>query len=105
MTLYDIPTTWHSLESARDEWEDAPLNDERLASLLEAARGRVVRWAGWQPGATNVPSNFREGQLRVAINLWNSERDSEASSDGEFQFTPRMLEWKTLVPRGRAHVR
>lgn len=105
MTLYDIPTTWHTLETVRDEWDDAPLNDERLASLLEAARGRVVRWAGWQPTPTTVPSNMREAQLRVLINLWNSEKADQGSSDGDFVFTPRMLEWKTLVPRGRAHVR
>lgn len=105
MTLYDIPTEWHDLDSARDQWEDAPLSDERLASLLEAARSRVVRWALWQPELDAVPSHFREAQLRVAINLWNSEKSDQVSDSGDFPFQSRMLEWKTLVPRGRPHVR
>lgn len=105
MNLYDIPTEWHTLDSVRDQWNDAPLSDERLAHLLDAARGRVVRWAGWQPAPDAVPSHFREAQLRVTINLWNSEKGDELAGEGEFAFQPRMLEWKTLVPRGRAHVR
>ena len=105
MTIYDIPAEWHDLESARDQWDDAPFSDERLTALLDVARSRVVRWAAWQPAANAVPSHFREAQLRVAINLWNAEKSDQAAADGDFPFQARLLEWKTLIPKGRLHVR
>lgn len=106
--------TWHDLDSARTEWGDAPRTDERLQALLDAARFKVTGYASRRvraalalPGAA-VPSNLREAQLRVAINLWNDEDADTAAPDSDFLPAPRRyLEWHGLVRprRGTPNVR
>lgn len=109
-----IPSTWHDLVSAREEWEDAPSNDTRLEMLLEVAKDKVVAYAGaadrenittW--GFSGVVPRLREAQLRVAINLWNDEEADTTAIDPDFPTSRRYLEWKKLVrpQRGVPRVR
>lgn len=37
--------TWHTLDSARAEWVDAPLDDTHLSNLLEVAKDAVLAYA------------------------------------------------------------
>jgi hypothetical protein len=91
--------TWHTVESARDEWVDAPFDedggDDILTSLLLVAKNAVRAYAPTEgdgytidedgyivPGdPTDVPDNYRMGQLMQARNIWNS---SKAQPSGEF---------------------
>lgn len=107
-------TTWHDKDTARDEWEDAPSNDDRLDSLLASARDKVTAYArradltdNTEEGGFQIPQRLREGQLRVAINLWNDEQDDMTAVESDFPTTRRYLEWKKIVrpQRGVPRVR
>jgi hypothetical protein len=101
--------TWHTLETAREEWEDAPSSDRRLTVLLENAKLKVIAYAGRRLEHlqdTNV-APLMEAQLRVAINLWNDEQADTTIVDSDFPTTRRFLEWKKLIrpQRGVPRVR
>ncbi len=36
---------WHTLASARSQWDGAPLDDDVLTSLLEIAKSEVIAYA------------------------------------------------------------
>lgn len=103
-------TTWHNGTSASEQWGDAPTNDDRLASLLEVAKDKVIAYArpadlvgiSTDPDVEDeIPPRLREAQLRVAINLWNDEEaDTTAVDPPDFPpTTRRYLEWKKIVRR------
>jgi hypothetical protein len=79
---------WHTEESARNEWADAPIDygdegDATLATLLVVAKQAVVAFA---PAVEepleddNVPEGYRAAQLMQARNIWNA---SKASPSGD----------------------
>jgi hypothetical protein len=89
---------WHTVESARDEWPDAPYDedggDTLLTSLLAAAQLAVVAYAPVQADMVTidpdgyivseeyvVPDGYRIAQLMQARNIWNS---GKASPSGDF---------------------
>lgn len=60
---------WHTLASARAEWEDAEaLTDSRLFVLLETARLECIAYAPKLPADELPPINYREAQLVHARN-------------------------------------
>lgn len=101
--------TWHTPETARDQWADAPLDDNDLVELLEVAQQAVLAYApalpeddvtvedGYViPAAQNIPANYRRAQLMQARNIWNA---SNASTGGEFDgssygITTHPLDWQ-----------
>lgn len=100
--------TWHTIETARDEWDDAPLNDDVLTELLAVAQQQVIAYAPTLPVAdpptTEVPTNYRFGQLRQAQNLWTAGQvdSSGGLGEGEFVVRPHPLDWiikQILRPR------
>lgn len=73
--------TWHTIESARDQWVDAPLDDDQLDELLEVAKDAVLAYAPALDFPDVIPVRYRHAQLMQAQNVWNS---SKASPSGDF---------------------
>ncbi|MFP7760907.1 hypothetical protein [Marisediminicola sp. LYQ85] len=80
-----VPLGWHTVESAADEWEDAPTNEDSLFALLESAREQCEAFApAIKPGAL-IPIRYRQAQLMQARALWQSTQanaSDEIGSDG-----------------------
>lgn len=107
--------TWHTLESAREYWLDADLDDDVLQELLDIAQEQVIAYAPKvydSEGAVvdltaeeaDVPTNYRYGQLEQAKNLWNAGRvdASGGVGEGDFVMRPHPLDWiikQILRPR------
>lgn len=95
-------TTWHDLESAREEWEDAPLSDGVLQALLDISEQQVIAYAPALPVPTDpeapaeIPANYRYYQLMQATNIWNAGRvdASGGVGEGEFVARPHPLDWQ-----------
>jgi hypothetical protein len=110
---------WHTLVSARDQWVDAPLNDEELQELLDVAQNAVLAYAPTLvegaliiedgivvvAGPNEIPVSYRYAQLMQARNVWNSSQASPSSSDFDgagYGLTTFPLDWQVkqlLRPR------
>lgn len=109
--------SWHDVESARDRWVDAPLDDDQLQELLDVAQGQVIAYAPALPEPEegenlDIPAHYRTGQLMQARNIWNAQKvDAASGGMGEDTFVarPHPLDWmvkQVLRPRrGVPHVR
>lgn len=110
--------TWHTLETARDQWVDAPLDDDELQELLDVAKSAVLAYApavatesvenvgGFVVPTTtgDIPVSYRKAQIMQARNVWNSEQASPGGNlDGSgFGLTIHPLDWQVkqlLRPR------
>lgn len=102
-------TTWHDIESARDQWIDAPLDDDVLEELLDVSVQQVIAYAPAlaEPAEgeeLDVPVNYRRAQLQQARNLWNASKVDPSGGIGgdDFVIRPFPLDWiirQTLRPR------
>lgn len=109
---------WHTLVSARDQWVDAPLNDEELQELLDVAQNAVLAYAPTLvegaliiedgivvvAGPNDIPVSYRHAQLTQARNVWNSSKASPSGDfdNGEYGLTSFPLDWQVkqlLRPR------
>lgn len=96
---------WHTTESARDEWVDAPLDDAQLTELLEVAKDAVLAYAPTLTDPeTDIPVRYRVGQLMQARNVWNSGHATPSGDfdTGTFGLTTYPLDWsvrQVLRPR------
>jgi len=101
-------TGWHLLESAREQWPDAPYNDEQLYELLELARHEVIAFLPPGPAAAGfgsggfgdpveaIPPDYRKAQLLQARNLWNAAKVDPSNgglADGAYVISPKPLDW------------
>lgn len=86
---------WHTLDSARVEWNDAPVQDVRLFQVLELARQQVTEYAPALVADAAVPFNYRQGQLMQARNLLNAGTVSPDGGMGaeDFVLRPFPLDW------------
>jgi hypothetical protein len=104
-------TGWHSLASARAQWDGAPYEDAELFELLEVAKDQCEEFAPnaetrtWPPAGV-VTANYRKAQLLQARNLWNSSLKDENDSIGGDGFSSRVfpMDWtvKNLLRPKRA---
>lgn len=106
-----VKNGWHTLDSARAEWQDAPADDSRLFTLLQIAAQQVAAYAPDLEDGAPVPTNYRYGQLMQARNLWNAGRVDPAQGNAEFGtsfvITPHPLDWivrQILRPQRRVPV-
>jgi hypothetical protein len=83
-------TNWHTVESARDQWPDAPSDygddgDDTLLELLAVAKEAVLAYAPAVPVTEPpadpdvIPDGYRLAQLMQARNVWNSAKTSSSS--------------------------
>lgn len=73
---------WHTLESARRMWADAPFSDEELFELLDSAKTAVVDFA---PVYEFLPPRYVRAQLMQARAVWNATKagsENEIGPDG-----------------------
>lgn len=87
---------WHTLASARLEWEDAgELNDARLHTLLEVARVECLAYAPALEPAELPPANYRLAQLTHARNRNEAWRvDPVGGQDaGSFAIGAFPMDW------------
>lgn len=94
---------WHSLDSARDEWRDAPLDDPALFAVLDSARDQCGAFA---PLVDVVPARYRQAQLMQARALWNSGAvaQNDQLGGGDLTVTVFPMDWtvKNLLRPKRA---
>jgi hypothetical protein len=83
---------WHTLESIRHEWSDAPDDDSTLYALLSSSKTQCVEYAPAIVG--RPPTNYRQAQLIQARNLWQSVKSDQGqlSADG-FAIPVYSLDW------------
>ena len=92
---------WHTVASARDQWVDAPYDedggDDTLTELLDVAKEAVLAFAPVLTQSEDdyilvdgilipntgevIPTNYRVGQLMQARNVWNASKASPSSGD------------------------
>jgi hypothetical protein len=84
---------WHTLESARVAWNDAPEEDTTLWALLESAKAQCIEYA---PALTGRPPiNYRQAHLIQSRNLWQSVKSDQGgnlTADG-FTIPVYSLDW------------
>jgi hypothetical protein len=95
--------TWHTVESARDQWPDAPSDfgdsgDDTLLELLAVAREAVVAYAPPPPADADpevIPDGYRTAQLKQARNAWTTQRVSQDgfADGGQFGLESQFLPW------------
>jgi hypothetical protein len=99
---------WHSLESARYYWADAPWQDTILTDLLDIAKYQCTEYVGSTTALTYLPRAVRRSaQLMQARNLWNASKvDPGTGGFGEdtFVIRPFPMDWvvKNLLRPKRA---
>jgi hypothetical protein len=105
--------TWHTVESARDQWADAPEDegedaDATLRGLLEDAKLAVRAFAPTEsdgytidedgyivPGDPSlVPQNYRDAQLIKCRIIWSAEKQSPTGTfdGGDYDLSTYSLE-------------
>lgn len=103
---------WHTVESARNQWEDAPYDEDEgdtsLIEILAVAQAAVLAFAPDLTGTTfiengyivnaddaTVPTNYRNAQLMQARNIWNSSKASPTGDfdGGQYGLTTFPLDW------------
>lgn len=100
---------WHTLESARDQWVDAPLDDDQLSDLLAVAKDAVLAYAPVDDDLDpedpdTIPDGYRVAQLLQTKNVWNSGYATPSGDlDGSaYGLTTFPLDWQVkqlLRPR------
>lgn len=109
---------WYDVETLRDEWISAPLEDELIEQLLDVAKGDVMAYAftsdrtayeeATEEEPFDVPERLRYAQKRQVENLWNAGRvdpNGSIGPDGQtFTMTPHPLDWhiKQIIRPRRA---
>lgn len=88
------PDGWHTLESAREQWTDAPYVDSTLSDLLETAR---IQCEAFAPAVTGpvAPVNYRQAQLLQVRNLWQATTKNVGGDidAGGFSMPVYPLDW------------
>ena len=86
---------WHTLETARDQWTDAPYQDEILTDLLEIAQEQCLAYAPLPDSNAPLATHYRVAQLMQARSIWNATKVSPSGDlgDGTYVITPKPLDW------------
>lgn len=88
--------TWHTPETARDQWVDAPLHDEQLQQLLDVAKQAVLAYAPVITDPNEPPTSYVVAQLMQARNVWNSGKATPSGDfdGGGYGLTTHPLDWQ-----------
>jgi len=86
---------WHTLNSIREGWRDAPDSHHELHTLLMVARRQVLDFAPAIPDESQPPVHYRLAQGMQARNLYISTRADPSGNVGDDGFTirPFPMDW------------
>jgi len=83
--------TWADVPDVRTRWDDAPLDDDLLGAMLDAAHEQLVEYAPVLPDGAAVPARYREAEVLQVRALWQAqERDGDVLGFGESGFAVRV---------------
>ena len=95
--LFVAPSTWHTLDSARDSWVDAlHIDDDVLNELLLTARVLCEAYAPAVVGGV-VPVNYRQAQLLQARDIYNAVKTDPDGSIGADGFSIPVFSMSRVV--------
>lgn len=76
--------TWADVDDIRARWEDAPLDDDVLSSMLDAAHEQCAAYAPALVEGATVPRRYVEAEVLQVRALWNAqERDGDVLGYGD----------------------
>jgi hypothetical protein len=96
ITVDAVNDGWYTLETAREEWRDAPSYDATLWNLLWSSRGDVLAYAPALADGARPPVHYVRSQLTHARNKWNAGKVDPANGslgDDTFAIRPFPLDW------------
>lgn len=83
--------TWATIDQVRERWADAPMDDELLEAMLEAAHEQCVIYAPTLAEDDPVPFRYIEGEcLQVRALGQAQERDGDVLGFGAEGFAVRV---------------
>lgn len=83
--------TWNTLPQVRAGWDDAPLDDDLLGRLLQAAHEQVEAYAPELPAGAQVPARYAEAEALQVRALWQAhEREGDVIGFGESGYAVRV---------------
>ena len=83
--------TWATVPDVRQRWDDAPLDDELLGALLDAAHEQLATYAPALVDGAPVPARYREAEVLQVRALWQAqERDGDVLGFGEAGYAVRV---------------
>lgn len=88
---------WHTVDTARDGWDDSPDDDATVSDLLNLAKIAVIAFAPALAADARPPINYKAAQRMQAENIWNASRVSPSTGgdgDGTFVMRPFPLDWQ-----------
>lgn len=92
---------WVTPAEVRAEWADAPLDDERLQQLIDAAHAKVAAYAPALPDGAPVPANYKEAELLEVIERGRArDREGDVLGYGDgfaIRVKPLSAEVKALL--------
>lgn len=76
--------TWATVDDVRARWADAPLDDDLVQSMLDAAHEQCVAFAPALAEDADVPARYLEAEVIQVRNLYNAqERDGDVIGYGD----------------------
>lgn len=82
---------WLTLEQARGQWADAPLDDVFLFQLLDTAKEQCIDYAPALTAGQPVPARYVQAQLTQARALYQSTIANQADNVGIEGFAVRVF--------------
>lgn len=84
-------SNWLSLEHARAQWPDAPLDDVLLYQILESAKTQILAYAPALAAGAVIPANYVQAQLMQARALYQSVIANQNDTVGVDGFAVRVF--------------
>lgn len=84
-------TGWLTLELARAQWSDAPLDDIFLWQILESAKNQCLEYAPALPADSGIPLNYVQAQLMQARAIYQSVIANQNDNVGIEGFAVRVF--------------
>lgn len=89
--LVQESTGWLTLEMARAQWADAPLDDIFLWQILETAKTQCIEYAPALAVGAHIPLNYVQAQLTQARALYQSTIANQNDNVGMEGFAVRVF--------------
>lgn len=89
--LVQESTGWLTLEMARSQWADAPIDDILLWQILESARVQCIEYAPKLAAGAHIPLNYVHAQLMQSRAIWQSLQANQNDNIGIDGFAVRVF--------------